>query len=535
MYYSLPVKERMQLMKHYKTAYPGMSYNEMVEHFNSKQYSEGGPIGDSDYNQKRADELGYKKDSTGHLPSVDYTTGEFLKSKKHPTVYKEVEWYNSNDPAAIEFRKKNNLDVSGEYMRYIPKPTIEMTPQMQQMAFTPTTQKEVGDWVKKHGSGRVEESMSPIDLLGPAEIKAAASMVKAGVKAAPKVAKEVAEYAISKSSKPLNKFALKTIDAVEGTVDLSKQIKGELLQGSKNRAAIKEGNDWLKSWIEHPATKAKIEKDVARTAGTYKKVYEPHLEKYKNNPSMTNSLNNHLNENIDYLNSLKTYAQEYNPRVSEYPLTKQLKDNLKQYIGKGKENIHSGNSGVSYTHGYKLNDRSYIENNLKGYERYGNWISRDSKIPYNNRVSTTIHEGTHDWVNDEMMRTLGLRNKALKNLDSDVKQNFLTWENYRKVGKDPGKAMDSVDNYKGYLMNPTEQHARIMELRKHYNLKPDDVVTNKMGTDIAFDILDNKTPVDPYFATMFGKNTGKKLAELFNNLWVAPPAVVGAAYLNKEK
>ncbi len=34
MYYSLPTKDRLALMKHYKTAYPGMSYNEMVQHFN---------------------------------------------------------------------------------------------------------------------------------------------------------------------------------------------------------------------------------------------------------------------------------------------------------------------------------------------------------------------------------------------------------------------------------------------------------------------------------------------------------------------
>lgn len=44
MYYTLPVKDRMQLMKHYKQAYPGMSYSEMVEHFNN-----GGIVPESGY------------------------------------------------------------------------------------------------------------------------------------------------------------------------------------------------------------------------------------------------------------------------------------------------------------------------------------------------------------------------------------------------------------------------------------------------------------------------------------------------------
>jgi len=39
-----------------------------------------------DYNLKRAWELGYTPDKTGHLPTVDNQTGQFLKSKGHPTL-----------------------------------------------------------------------------------------------------------------------------------------------------------------------------------------------------------------------------------------------------------------------------------------------------------------------------------------------------------------------------------------------------------------------------------------------------------------
>jgi hypothetical protein len=117
MYYTLPVKERIELMKKYKTAYPGMSYNDMVEHFNTVQeYGNGGLIGDGD------------KELTPQ-------------------------------------------------QRYAPTPILNMTPQMQQMAFTPTTQKEVGDWVKRHGRGNVDEAVNPIDFIVGGEATAIAKAI----------------------------------------------------------------------------------------------------------------------------------------------------------------------------------------------------------------------------------------------------------------------------------------------------------------------------------------------------------------------
>ena len=50
--------------------------------YNGKSMYKGG------YNLKRANEL-YKPDATGHLPSVDSTTGEWLKDKDYPTAWKE--------------------------------------------------------------------------------------------------------------------------------------------------------------------------------------------------------------------------------------------------------------------------------------------------------------------------------------------------------------------------------------------------------------------------------------------------------------
>ena len=91
------------------------------------------------YNLRRAFELAPKeeleawrtsslsdlKNGKNHLNSVylDPKTGiyEFMKSKNHPTIKYELEWYNSNDPEAVQFRNNYNLDNSGEYYKYIPK------------------------------------------------------------------------------------------------------------------------------------------------------------------------------------------------------------------------------------------------------------------------------------------------------------------------------------------------------------------------------------------------------------------------------
>lgn len=60
-----------------------------------------------------------------HLRSVylnpDTGIYEFMKSKNHPTLHFETGWYNSNDPEAIKFRNNYNLDMSGDYYKYVPK------------------------------------------------------------------------------------------------------------------------------------------------------------------------------------------------------------------------------------------------------------------------------------------------------------------------------------------------------------------------------------------------------------------------------
>ena len=69
-------------------------------------YQKGGVK--EDYNTKRAEELGYTRDKTGHLPSVDVETGDWLKSMDHPTSWKEYMEYSLNPKLQKELQLGSN-------------------------------------------------------------------------------------------------------------------------------------------------------------------------------------------------------------------------------------------------------------------------------------------------------------------------------------------------------------------------------------------------------------------------------------------
>lgn len=84
----------------------------------------------TNYNLRRAyellpfNELEDWRNGKSHLRSIAPTSNgdyEFLKSKKHPTYNKEIEWFNSNDKNAIEFRNNYRLDNKDKYPKYIKK------------------------------------------------------------------------------------------------------------------------------------------------------------------------------------------------------------------------------------------------------------------------------------------------------------------------------------------------------------------------------------------------------------------------------
>lgn len=76
------------------------------------------------YNMKRALELGYQPDETAHWPSVDYESGEYLKSKKHPTAWMEYLYgYTMNPEQALNYDVRVNPEgyFGEDQLQYIPK------------------------------------------------------------------------------------------------------------------------------------------------------------------------------------------------------------------------------------------------------------------------------------------------------------------------------------------------------------------------------------------------------------------------------
>lgn len=118
-----------------------LSYSQWKKQYNLKETP--------DYNLKRAWELGYAPDKTGHLPTVDNQTGQFLKAKGHPTLQLELDWYNS--PEAADFRSKNAIDSSGKFFKYVPKGQngMEMKFYQEGLDFKPKTISQDGTYVKK--------------------------------------------------------------------------------------------------------------------------------------------------------------------------------------------------------------------------------------------------------------------------------------------------------------------------------------------------------------------------------------------------
>jgi hypothetical protein len=288
---------------------------------------------------------------------------------------------------------------------------------------------------------------------------------------------------------------------------------GELIAGRKNRKALSEGNTWLKNWIADPITQNKIENDLVWAS-----------------------------QRSDQYGLGYQQAKSFVPNVREYPLSEQMKDLFIRKEG----SIHAGNSGVSYLHNESpitrqrrlIDEQSGIAPGIN-MKYYGSWASRSPAIGQSVRKSNVIHEGTHDWTTNFLLNNSGQAD-AIKNIYSDKIKNISEeWQNLRKQGISPSQVMGKQNADLGYLANPTEVHARIMELRQLMKMTPEQsvMVTPEKAQDIIRRIENPKNAkfIDPKFLDVIDKDP-KKLAALFNRLWAAPAATaLGASQLEKKK
>ncbi len=281
------------------------------------------------------------------------------------------------------------------------------------------------------------------------------------------------------------------------------QSLGYLFNNRANKRAIAEGNEWLRNWIQHPATQAKIDNDFADKINRsfVKDVYDLGYEQAKN----------------------------FTPVSTELPLSVQLAKGF--YPNKG-------NWGVSYLHGVDPMPRRMIEQGqMDAPIWHGSFISRTLDLPYEKRVGTTIHEGTHDWTSRFGLEASGQREFLERSINPEIHQDLEYW---RRHGDDKTRAdLGKKRRYQAYLADPTEQHARIMELRKYLGHTPDFVSTPEYAQKVMNHLSAmprHKRPIDSEGFFKVFDNDPQKLSNMFNRLWgVTPVVVAGAAAASKKQ
>jgi hypothetical protein len=288
---------------------------------------------------------------------------------------------------------------------------------------------------------------------------------------------------------------------------------------NKNRTAqLKEAEDWTNSWVQHPATQEKI-------LNSYKKALE--------GKTLTSTEKYNLGEAMGY--SANYNAQN---RLGEYPLLGQ---------GLGRRNIHSDNAGVSYTHyelpGQILPEPTNTFNSSKNFKdlikeldpmeienlgvqtdpNYGNWISRT--LGEEQRISTGVHELSHDWVKDYVLKNTELSKELTSGLDDFRIQEII--DKYKGT-----KLEDKVLKELEYFEDPTELFARLMESRRYFNISPGQKVTPKQVGEYLDLISAGKTPIDHVFGKIISR--GKKGVDFFNNPWLWTGVGIGGTGLGNE-
>jgi hypothetical protein len=297
--------------------------------------------------------------------------------------------------------------------------------------------------------------------------------------------------------------------------NIAKELLG-LTRNPGNKAAIAEGNTWLKNWIDDPVTQAKIDTDLGWI------------------PQRGNVLKDKFDLGYEQ-------AKSFRPNTKEYPISNQIQDlGESLFLKNPNEHMHAGNKGISNLYNKSPLERNLIETSNTFDPKYGSFVSRNPSISQNQRALTTTHEGTHDWASDFLLNESGQKKDILNLLSPDTKtlgNQFRKLRNQGVSSKQILKTMGKENAYKGYFADPAETHAKIMEIRKAFNMTPEQSrnLTPGQAKNIM-NILDrgeNVTNINPTFLDVIDRDP-KKLATLFNRLW-AVPAVAAASQLPEQR
>lgn len=176
-----------------------------------------------------------------------------------------------------------------------------------------------------------------------------------------------------------------------------------------------------------------------------------------------------------------------------------------------------------------MNDVSWLSGNPQGM-----YFHKDSQMPgYNGKglvkpnltpIDTkyaAIHEGTHQLTDGDN----GIGGNAWWLL----KKPFQPYNEYENT---LGMTDKEKDWYK-YYTKPTEIHARINELRAHYNLTPESVITPEQIRGMQNDAMMGSSPVDKGFFEHMKDPVA--MAKAFNKMFTPAAIAAAASYKATDK
>lgn len=269
-------------------------------------------------------------------------------------------------------------------------------------------------------------------------------------------------------------------------VDITRLALNNPIWKKKVLSEIAEGNKWSQKWYSHPLTKERYDNFVYRG--------NPYLGE---KAALENSnLMSHF-ENVDFDEPL---FQSINLPAKNHATV--ARNNYEKLLNEGK--LTEGTTELLDQNRNVLGRYSYIPNDAKIDILHPSFLFNKFKPK-----ATTIHENIH---------ALTRGDKALL---PNAKRNF--------------KAAfgNQGDEYDKYLTEPTEIHARIGEIRNHFDLTPESLIDDKHVGDIIKQGLKGKTPVDKRFFELIKDK--EQFKWLMNNAPTMILPIAGAGALQEKK
>lgn len=273
--------------------------------------------------------------------------------------------------------------------------------------------------------------------------------------------------------------AYKAVKATQGgakvIAEVAEDSKGALSLTQKTAKEAQEGNAWLKNWYGDAQTQNKIK-------------------------NLNGSLGDKL---MGYSRNIKKNASI--GEFAEIPSAKEL-ELIQQSFPKYDVNRQFK--------GLFIPDEARYPASLRGRTFIFNAAD--------NPMSTAIHEGTHKIMKGDQL----YNQKAIDLLESPFKSRG---QIYREWGIAREDAM-RTSTYLDQISEAHETHARVNQLRAHYNLKPSDVVDDAFIDKMMTEGLASQTPVTKNFFDIIGDK--KALKQVFNSMFgVGGLAVVSRSAL----